>query len=419
MALRLLPQTKARILAFFQETYPYFCGDAASLCAVSVCPVPDREAVRRGRAFLILIYMFRKEINFDRFVRGLLLICLVALAVAAINYLSGVLLPFFVAWVLAYMLFPVVKFLQYTCRLRSRLLCIGLTLVLVGGVVGGLLYLCIPPMMAELGHLKDLALQYIERGANNATIPAAVQEFVNENASKLRLHELLREKDLMVAVKSAAPKVGEVLWSTAGMAVSFVSSLIALLYLLFLLIDYEKMTTGWLAFVPRNRRPFIGQLVGDIAHGLSGYFRGQALVALSNCIMFSVGFALIGFPVPVGLGCFIGIISFVPYLQLVGFLPATLLALLKAAETDTNFWWLIGGVCLVYIVVQIIQDALVTPKIMGKIMGLSPAIILLSLSVWGYMLGLIGLIVALPATTLIFAYYKRYIIGEEDSTEAR
>lgn len=356
--------------------------------------------------------MFRKEINFDRFVRGLLLVCVVTLAVAAINYLSGVLLPFFIAWVLAYMLFPLVRFFQYTCRLRSRLLCIGLTLTLVCGAIGGLLYLCVPPMMTELGHLKDLTLQYIERGATNATIPAPVQEFVNEHASKLRLDRLLREKDLVAAVKSVAPKVGEVLWSTAGMAVSFVSSFIALLYLLFLLLDYEKMTTGWLTFVPRNRRPFIGQLVGDIAHGLSRYFRGQALIALSNCVMFSAGFALIGFPVPVGLGCFIGIVSFVPYLQLIGFLPAILLALLKAAETDANFWWLIGGVLLVYIVVQIIQDALVTPKIMGKIMGLSPAVILLSLSVWGYMLGIIGLIIALPATTLILAYYKRYVIGE-------
>lgn len=357
--------------------------------------------------------MFRKEINFDRFVRGLLLVCGVVMAVLAINYLSSVLLPFFIAWLLAYMLFPIVSFLQYKCRLRNRLLCIGLTFLLVGGFIGGLLYLCVPPMVEECGQLKDVTLRYIEKGANNATIPAPVQDFVNEHANKLRIDKLLREADFVAAIKSTVPKLGAVLWSTAGMVVSFVSSFIALLYLLFLLIDYEKMTTGWLTFIPRNRRPFIAQLVHDIGHGLSGYFRGQALIALSNCVMFSIGFALIGFPIPVGLGCFIGIISFVPYLQIAGFLPATLLALLKAAETGANFWWLISGVLLVYIVVQIIQDAVVTPKIMGKIMGLSPAVILLALSVWGYMLGIIGLIIALPATTLIFAYYKKYIIGEE------
>ncbi|MBR1733321.1 MAG: AI-2E family transporter, partial [Alloprevotella sp.] len=129
--------------------------------------------------------------------------------------------------------------------------------------------------------------------------------------------------------------------------------------------------------------------------------------------MFSVGFLLRGFPRPVGLGCFIGLISFVPYLQVIGILPATVLALLRAADTGQNFWLLIGGVILVYIVVQILQDTIVTPYVMGNITGLSPAIILLSLSVWGYMLGIIGLIIALPLTTLLISYYRRYVIGSD------
>ena len=106
-----------------------------------------------------------------------------------------------------------------------------------------------------------------------------------------------------------------------------------------------------------------------------------------------------------------------PYLQVAGILPATILALLKAAETGENFWWLIGGVILVYLVVQIIQDAVVTPKIMGKIMGLPPAIILLSLSVWGYMLGIVGLIIALPVTTLLLSYYRRYIVKAPENSQ--
>ena len=111
---------------------------------------------------------------------------------------------------------------------------------------------------------------------------------------------------------------------------------------------------------------------------------------------------------------FIGLISFVPYLQVVGFLPAALLALLKSAETGQNFWWLLLLVLIVYLVVQVLQDTIFTPRIMGKIMGLPPAIILLSLSVWGYALGIIGLILALPVTTLAISYYKRYVVGDSD-----
>lgn len=69
---------------------------------------------------------------------------------------------------------------------------------------------------------------------------------------------------------------------------------------------------------------------------------------------------------------------------------------------------------LVYIVVQVLQDTIVTPHVMGKIMGLSPAVILLSLSVWGYILGIVGLIIALPVTTLMISYYRRYVIGNKE-----
>lgn len=356
--------------------------------------------------------MLRKEITFDRFVRGLLFMGGLVAAFFALKYLSGVLLPFCIALIMAYMLFPVVRFLQYKCRLRNRVLCIVLTLFLVGGVLTGLFCLVVPPMVRECGHIKEVALRYIEQGTNNASIPTAVQDFIDENADQLHLGELLRQKDVIAGIKMVAPKMWELFLGTANVLVNIVASLIGLLYLLFLLIDYERMSTAWLAFVPKHRRRFVENLARDTAHRMSGYFRGQTLVALSNCVMFSVGFLLIDFPMPIGLGCFIGLISFIPYVQVVGILPAIVLALLRAAETGANFWWLMGGVLLVYVVVQIIQDVFVTPKVMGKIMGLSPAIILLSLSVWGYMLGILGLIIALPVTTLLFTYYKRYVVKD-------
>ncbi len=355
--------------------------------------------------------MFEKEINFDRFVRGVIFLAILGLACYFINYLSGVLIPFFVAWLLAYMLFPVVRFFQVTCHLRSRLLSILLTLVLLVAVLVGIGYLFVPAFIEESEHVKDVAIKYIEHGANNTTIPPAVQKFFTEHASELQIDRLLRQPDVQSAIKTVVPKMWNVLWSTAGIIINVISSLIALLYLFFLLLDYEKFSEGWLYFVPARRRSFASQLVGDVMQGMSRYFRGQALVALSNCVMFSIGFALIGFPMPVALGLFIGVISFVPYLQLVGFLPATILALLHAVETGENFWMLLGGVVLVYAVVQVLQDTIFTPRIMGSLMGLSPAIVLLSLSVWGYLLGIIGLIIALPMTTLMISYYKRYIVG--------
>ena len=356
----------------------------------------------------------QQVITFDRFIRGLIGLCLVCGVAVLIYWLRAVLVPFFVARVIAYLLYPCVRFLQRRCRIRSRLVAITLTLLLTGGAVGGFLYITVPPMMEECSHLKDVALRYVQQGTRHEqAIPEPVQRFFRQHANEYQLENLLQQEDVMEAIKSAVPKVWQVLMSTAGLIVNIIASLIGLLYLLFLLTDYEKYANGWIHFVPREKRKFAAQLVADIQHGMAGYFRGQALVALSNCFMFSVGFYLIGFPMPVGLGCLIGVISFVPYLQVIGFIPAALLALLQAAETGQNFWFLLGMVVVVYLVVQILQDTIFTPRIMGKIMGLPPAIVLLALSVWGYAFGIVGLIIALPLTTLMISYYRRYVVGEE------
>ena len=82
-----------------------------------------------------------------------------------------------------------------------------------------------------------------------------------------------------------------------------------------------------------------------------------------------------------------------------------------------DFWSIFWQAIAVYCVVQAIQDLILTPRIMGKSMGLNPAIILLSLSVWGTLLGFIGLIIALPLTTLLLSYYDHYVIDRVERSD--
>lgn len=360
----------------------------------------------------------QKEINFDRFIRGLIAIAILVGGYFLIDALSGVLIPFFIAWAIGYMLQPLVVFFQHTCRLRNKALSVTIVVLLFLSLLVAIGWYYIPALATEAMHLKDVALRYIQHGAENTTIPDPVQEFIRKYASELQVDNILQQPNVQESIKRMLPRAWEIISSTAGTLISFIGSLIAIIYLFLILLDWECYAKGWINYVPHRRRPFMRKFVADVETYMAGYFRGQALVALSNCVMFSIGFALIGFPMPVFLGVLIGIISFVPYLQVVGFLPATLLALLEAADKGENFWLLIGGVVLVYVVVQIIQDIVVTPKIMGHIMGLRPAIIFLSLSVFGYLLGIIGLIIALPFTTLALIYYKEFVIGEDLSSES-
>jgi predicted PurR-regulated permease PerM len=146
---------------------------------------------------------------------------------------------------------------------------------------------------------------------------------------------------------------------------------------------------------------------------MNRYFRAQALVASITGVLLTVGFLIIGVPMAILLGLFIGLLNMVPYLQIIGLIPAFLLALVHALETGGNLLTMLALTGLVFVVVQIIQDTILVPRIMGKEMGLSPAMILLSLSIWGKLLGIFGLLIALPMTCLLVAYYRRFLTRAE------
>lgn len=356
--------------------------------------------------------LFRQEITFDRFIRGVLFVALLALFVVGLNWLSAVLLPFFAAWAIAWILAPVVNFLYVRCYIRPRFLAVILTLIGATAIAVGALWLIVPPFLDGILHIKDALLRYLQNDSGHVVLPNWMQNLLQEWLDSLQLENKLKQGNVLQMLRTSLPHVWNVVQSTANVVVSLASSAFALLYLVLLLADYDHYATVWLKYVPRSQRAFLEKLSNDVAHNMRGYFRGQVLVAISNGVMFSIGFWLIGLPMPVGMGIFVGVLSFIPYIQVLGILPAALLALLKMADTDSSFWGMMALVIVVYIVVQVLQDTIFTPRIMGRIMGLSPAVVLLSLSVWGYIAGIIGLMVALPLTTLILAYYQRYILEE-------
>lgn len=354
-------------------------------------------------------------INFDRFVRGLLFLAVITVLVLGLRWLSPVLIPFFAAWAIAWILAPVVNFFQNTCRLRSRVLSVLITLALLIGLACAVAWLIIPPLIDGVTQIKEALLSYLASGhIRNIHLPEWLDHLMQQWLDQGKIQSMLRSDNLMKTIRETLPHVWNMLVSTANLVMSLVGAAFGALYLFFLLLDYDYYTTAWINWLPRTQRNFFRRLSEDLGHNMRGYFRGQALVALSNCVMFTLGFWVIGLPMPLGMGLFVGLISFIPYVQVVGFAPAAILALMEMSDTGRSFWGLMALVLLVYIVVQVLQDTVFTPRIMGKIMGLSSAMVLLSLSIWSYMAGIIGLIIALPLTTIILAYYKRYILKEPD-----
>lgn len=351
----------------------------------------------------------RKEITFDRFIRDTLTAAGVIGILYLLDRLSGVLLPFFIAWLIAYITYPMVIFYQYKLRMRSRvvsILAVMLTLAAIGTAIS---LFFIPPMIEECIKMKELLGAYLQNGNGQTSIPEAINEFIHNNIDAKWLMQTLDSETIVQAVQKVVPKMWSLVATSYNIIIGIFAAFIMVLYYFFILLDYEQISGGWVNLIEAKHRRKVVALLNDVKDSMNHYFRGQSLVAFCVGVLFSIGFLIIDFPMAVSLGLFIGLLNMVPYLQIIGLIPTVMLALIKAAETGENFWWILGLAMIVFCVVQLIQDTILTPKIMGKITGLNPAIILLSLSIWGSLMGMLGMIIALPLTSLLLSYYQRYI----------
>ena len=354
-----------------------------------------------------------KPYTFDRVVRIIITLTVLFLLFLLLKKISKVLLPFLVGWLLAYLLQPIVHFFQYKLKFKSRLLSVIVTLLLFIGFFVGLGFILVPIIIDETQTVVGLINSYIQRTDINAILPLAWQNQLKEFLSRFDLQTLVQSENFLSILKKVLPGVWNFVSGSFNFILSWAVLIIVFLYLFFILMDYERISTKWIELVPQKYRSMVWQIVQDIEDGMNRYFRGQALVAMCVGILHMIGLSIIGLPMSILMGLTIGILNLVPYLELLGIIPCFFLAVLKSAETGQNFWLVVLSIAIVWLTVQAIQDLILVPKIMGKVTGLHPALILLSLSIWGALLGLAGMIIALPITSLILSYYRRFIVLDE------
>lgn len=348
--------------------------------------------------------------TFDRVVRMVITLIGLLAAIWIIDLLKSVLLPFLVAWLIAYMLEPFVQYNKRLLRARKRWLPIMMTLfecVLIGAAVAMFL---VPSVVDEMHAVAEWVGNYASSNKEISFIPKWLHEYLRSSIDFEKISNELTRQDIQ-AILSAA---GSFISGGYDIVMGIFSWFIVVLYVVFIMLDYERLLRGIKRLVPPKYRDVTYGIGNDVKNSMNHYFRGQAVIAFLVGIMFCIGFLIIDLPMAIVLGLFIGVLNMVPYLQLISLVPTTLLCLVYASDTGADFWHVWWSCMAVYIIVQCIQDLVLTPRIMGKAMGLNPALILLSLSVWGTLLGFIGLIIALPLTTLLLSYYDHYISTRED-----
>lgn len=352
----------------------------------------------------------RTPYTFDKVVRILATLIVVAVIVWLINYLRNVLLPFCVACLIAYILEPLVEFQLEKFHLKYRAIAVLLTLLEVGAAVTLLGYFFIPMAINEIGQLDKMIAD--SRDVSSPFIPVEVQDYFRDILSSDNISQLISGSHF----QSLLTKSSSLLSTIIDYVLHTIEWLLTFIYVIFVLLDYPHLMRGFRLLVPPRYRRVAYRLGNDIKDSMNRYFRGQVVIAMCAAVFYCIGFSIVGLPLSIILGITVGILYLIPYFQYVTLIPVVILCYMNSMTGAVSFWPEVGKCILVYAVSQSICDYVLTPKIMKKALGLNPAIILLSLSVWGTLLGIIGMIIALPMTTLLLAYYKEYVLGLNNSS---
>lgn len=360
----------------------------------------------------------RERYDLDRTVR-LIINCVVFLGVIwLVDTLKGVLLPFLIGCLIAYVLEPFLQYNRRLLRLKTRAGATFVTLFEVIFFMVALGYFLVPMITEEASEMAMMLKRYAASDPSVPFMPESVDDFLRRNVDFELVASKLSHEEWSRMIEEGLSASWSVITGSISLIFSMLSWVVVILYVIFVMIDYDKIGRGMKRMIMPRYRDIVTKIARDVKMSMNHYFRGQALVSFIVGVLFSIGFAILNLPMAVVLGMFIGLLNMVPYLQLISLVPTTLICLIYSVGADLSFWTLWWECIAVYCIVQVIQDLYLTPKIIGKAMSLNPALIFLSLSIWGTLMGFIGLIIAIPLTTLLMAYYQKYIIAPREKDAA-
>lgn len=310
--------------------------------------------------------------------------------------IRGVFPPLVIATVIVYLLDPVVT--RLAVRMRSRGWATLVVYLMFVGVVAAIVVNVGPLVSRQVAGFLDDLPDYLQRGAR------AVNRFADRRGWPLHVTADQREfaefvqthRDTVFNVLGRAQAVG------ASVLHAVVTFVLALLLSFYALVDLPKIRRASSELVPPHRRAEVRQLTDQIGSTLGGFFRGQLLVALFVGVLSAVGLALIRLPFAFLVGLVAGIFNLVPLIgPFIGAVPAVVLGLLSG---DPNKAW---QAALVLLIVQQLDNHVLSPNVMGRTVNLHPITVMLALIAGAATAGIPGMLLAVPvvATAKILILY--------------
>jgi predicted PurR-regulated permease PerM len=369
----------------------------------------------------------------DKGIRYILLIVSLFLLVFLLYYLRTILSPFCAAFLLAYILDPLVTGLETRLRRifeKRKISRLSGHFCRVAATVIVFLFLCtvliagftffIPQVIKESSHFAEQVSKVLSDSnwtqRIHTYIPSNIADKIAGFLSQERIFSALQDADFWKGLNSALagvlPKALRVLSGTASVVFWIVSFAFIAMYMIFLMIDMPKIEAKVRSIFPKKPLGSDGResldFLGKVNFLMKTYFRAQTLVALIVGILYSISFSIMGLPMGFLFGLFVGALNMVPYMQLASIPLAVILGIIYALDTGLPFVEVFLIIAAIYTVIQVLEDMVILPKIVGTELNLPPVAILLSISIWGKLLGFLGLVLAIPFTCIVLVILRDY-----------
>ena len=305
--------------------------------------------------------------------------------------------PVFFALLFAYALDPLVDRLEAVRVPRS--LGIALLLSVVVLLLGLFVFLVLPAVVSDMIKLARTLLLGMTQFASHVRpwleshgipVPPSLEESLRN----------LSDNALGIASEAMAP-MGDMVSAAVGGTVSLIGTLGTLVmvpvFAFYFLHDFDRIMTLWRELLPLSLRDEVVAMAGQVDRVLGDFVRGQLTVMGIMATLYAVGYMLIGVPLAVPIGLLAGFLTFIPY---VGSAVALVFGMLMVLLHFSS-WGQLIAVLVVYLVIQTMDGLVITPRVVGGRLGLSPVWVLFALMAFGQLFGFVGVMLALPMSAVI------------------
>jgi len=327
----------------------------------------------------------------------LVILSLIVIIFFCLKGLGDALTPLIISFTFAYLFFPLIRSLEQ--KGINRNFSVVFISIIFTFVLSLTFYLVVPKLYSDSkAFIKELP-QNSTRLLAKAELAAEKMD-IDVDLSKDHLKEMVEDNISTISasiLKSITKGFKGFFSSIVGLVLGILNIFLIPLFFFYVVNDYEKITKNISELIPNQFKPKLKKYLKLTNKVLSGFIRGQLLVALFLGTMYAIGLSIIGLRFGILIGLLSGFMCLIPYVgAIVGFATAIIFGLATDLELTRLFY-----VCILYGFAQVLEGNVITPKFVGNKVGLSAFTSVLALIIGGNLFGLVGMIIAIPMAAIV------------------